>query len=74
MMQMDQFHNALRILLNLERQDLQDAGVINFDDDAAWRRFSDNPHRWFIVASDDQARALWALIESRQPASLRVAS
>lgn len=65
------FHNGMRILLNLERHDLIDAGVIQPEDAAAWRRFSDNPHRWFIVASDEQARRLWDVIERRQPERLR---
>lgn len=65
------FHNGMRILLNLERRDLIDAGVIQPDDAQAWRRFSDNPHRWFIVASDEQARRLWDVIERRQPERLR---
>lgn len=67
------FHNALRILLNLERFNLQDGGVISVRDDAAWLRFSNDPFRWFIAASDEQKRALWNVIESRQPERLKVA-
>jgi hypothetical protein len=54
------FHNALRIMLNLEREEL---GLDVF----AWETFQRDPYRWFIRASDADAERIWVLIEARQP-------
>ncbi len=63
------FHNALRTLVNLDASELIAAGVI--DEPTGFRRFEDDPYRWFIRANDARAAALWALIQSRQPEALR---
>lgn len=55
-----EFHNALRILLNLDRDDLP------FLDGRAWQRFRTDPFRFFIRADDPTADRLWAAIEARQ--------
>lgn len=65
MMTFREFHNGLRILLNLDRQDLVDAGVIRPDDHNAWGDFRRNPFRWFIQGSDTQAEKLWVLMQKR---------
>lgn len=64
------FHNALRILANLDADELIAGGVI--DEPTGFRRFEDDPYRWFIRADDARAAALWALIQSRQPEALRI--
>ena len=56
------FHNALRILFNLDADDLIGSGVLT---DKQWPEFRDNPHRWFIQADDQTAYQLWLLIVSR---------
>jgi hypothetical protein len=70
------FHNALRIMLNIDRDELVKAGVVpdivahpekHFVADEAWRQFNDSPYRFFIRIPTGQAQALWKLIESRQP-------
>jgi hypothetical protein len=62
-MTLRQFHNALRILLNIDAPDLYDA--LGRKDAIAWRSFVDNPFRWFITASDADAEAIWNLVEKR---------
>jgi len=83
-MQFDEFHNALRILLNIDYHEMEQAGV-EFGDsrtdvlggwsppgvserrEKGWAEFRDNPHRWFIQASDEDANRVWKIIEARQP-------
>ncbi len=67
-MQFAEFHNALRILLNIDRCELEVAGIIKPGDHNAWGAFHRDPFRWFIRADDSQAPKLWALIERRQRA------
>ena len=57
------FHNRLRKLLNIDMWQLVNAGVISSDDMGAWLSFCDNPWRWFIWCSDEQAQRVWAIIE-----------
>ncbi len=63
------FHNALRLLANLDPSELIAAGVI--DTILEFWRFSDDPYRFFIRADDARAAALWTLIQSHQPEVLR---
>lgn len=62
-----EFHNALRILLNLDFRDLVQAGILQPHDDARWEQFQHDPFRYFIRAGDATAERLWGLIASRQP-------
>ena len=64
------FHNALRILIHFDFDDLRAAGVL--DDLTEFRRFDDDPYRFFIRADDARAAALWTLIQSRQSEVLRI--
>lgn len=64
-MTLRQFHNGLRILLNIDCHELVAAGVIRPGDDGAWIKFREDPFRWMIRAPDPAAEALWAIIESR---------
>lgn len=54
------FHNALRILLNIDRDQFP-------GDEADWTAFRDNPHRYFMRANDEVTDALYALIEAQKP-------
>lgn len=63
------FHNALRILIHFDFDDLRAAEVL--DDLTEFRRFDDDPYRFFVRAEDARAAALWTLIQSRQPEDLR---
>jgi hypothetical protein len=62
-----EFHNALRIMLNLDQSDLVQAGVLDAKDEQGWRNLSADPFRWFIRTSDARADRFWLLIKSRQP-------
>ena len=64
-MTLREFHNALRLLLNIDMFELEEAGVIAKDDMRAWYEFRDNPWRWFITAPAQTAAKLWALMEKR---------
>ena len=69
-----EFHNALRIMLNLDRHDLKVAGVLDENwgtTDASDRiqlhAFYDDPVREVLRMPDANFDRLFALIESRQP-------
>ena len=64
-MTLREFHNGLRLLLNIDKHELVAAGVIEADDDDGWVEFRDDPHIWFICASDVMADKLWALMQTR---------
>ena len=58
------FHNALRILHNLDDRDLRLSP-------AHCEVFRQNPWRFFIICSDETAAKLWREIELTQPEELR---
>jgi hypothetical protein len=71
------FHNALRIMRNIEGFELQAAGVLdeNWGTPEASSRdqlsaFYENPYAEALRMPDANFDRLFALIESRQPASL----
>lgn len=64
-MTLREFHNGLRLLLNIDMFELEEAGVIEAGDRRDWRRFRKDPFRWFITAPDAIADRLWALMEKR---------
>lgn len=57
------FHNALRILMNIDVDQFVAAGGSIVE----WTDFRDNPHLYFVRASDAVAEALWRIAEARQP-------
>jgi len=61
-----EFHNALRILMSIDRHELEAAGVIKARDHNAWGEFRRDPFRWLIRADDTDAPKIWAIIERRQ--------
>lgn len=67
MMDASRFHNALRIMMNLDRHHLVEAGVIAATDEGAWKAFRDYPHEASLHLRDENFDRLFALIESRQP-------
>jgi hypothetical protein len=64
-MTLAKFHNALRIMLNIDMHDLVEVGIIGRDDHETWMVFRQDPYRWMIHASDARAEKLWTLIEAR---------
>lgn len=60
-MTLKRFHNALRILLSIDGPDFHEAAP-----DGDWQAFRDDPFRYLIRCDDEQAQALWKLVEARQ--------
>jgi hypothetical protein len=58
------FHNGLRILRSIDEQELAGSGV-------NWPSFRDDPVEYFIRCGDDEAAAIWRVIEGRQPRKWR---
>ena len=61
------FHNRLRVLLNIDRDELVNAGVLAEEDRASWIAFRESPWRYLIRASDEDAEKMWALVLKRAP-------
>ena len=68
-MNFNEFHNGLRILLNIDRDEVARALSPLYENAADWdesvTRFMANPHMWFIRAPDAEADAIWELVEGR---------
>ncbi len=62
-----EFHNALRVLLNIDADALEKAGVIGdpMNPSFTWEGFLQEPFRFFIYAPDSVANKLWALMQER---------
>jgi hypothetical protein len=75
-MTFDDFHHALRIMCNLDQDELVAAEVIRSGEGGFpdWDKYQVNPFRWFIRIDDERAHRLFALIEARlKPAAPRSA-
>lgn len=64
-MKFAEFHNGLRILMNIDRDELVTAGIIPHADRNKWGEFRRDPFRWLIRADDKSAAKLWAIVEKR---------
>jgi len=62
-MTFNEFHNGLRVLLNIDRDEFE--ALVDGDLTADYRRFSNNPYGWFIRVPDKHAMAIYAEIERR---------
>ena len=62
----DDFRQALRALFTLEMHELVRAGAIVREDYQTWRAFKIDPLRWFLIADDRTAEAVWCAIERRR--------
>ena len=63
-----EFHNALRILLNIDRDELEEAGVLStpvFNREDRWKAFRANPYKFFVRADTPTAQKIWGLMEKR---------
>ena len=67
-------HNALRVLMNIDRPEFEQAineaqAAIPASErdtpEEQWPRFRDDPHSWFISAPTAQAKAIWRIVEVR---------
>lgn len=70
------FHNACRILMNIDKDELENAGIIarGAVGGSDWTRFNDEPLIFIAKLGDAQYDALWALIEVRQRQTVDSAS
>lgn len=69
------FHNACRIMLNLDLDVLENAGVITpgANGGSDWKRYNQDPLMFIIKLPTERYERLWALIQSRQPEKYREA-
>lgn len=67
----ERFFNACMLLMNIDMQELVDAGIIregNRDNGGiSWKRFNDEPLIFLAKLNDQKRDALWKLLEARQP-------
>lgn len=56
-----EFHNALRILRNIDHHE------VPWMSREKWREFRSFPHNFCIRCSDADYDRIWAVIEARQP-------
>lgn len=62
------FHNALRVLRNI------DPDEVPFLDQGRWLKFEADPVSFFIRADQETADAIWAVVERRCGLSQRIAA
>jgi hypothetical protein len=63
LMTYDDFHEYLRLLSQLQRQELIHLHAFTEDDYQAWADFRRDPLRWLLRADDHRAAAVWSAIE-----------
>lgn len=62
-MNLHDFQNTLRIMLSIDRWELDEVDLdLNGDE---WTAFRNDPFRWLIRANDADAFKMWTLIEAR---------
>lgn len=59
-----QFRDALKVMMFLDRHELEEAGII-FVDDLLWKRFRAFPHEQSLRLTDDSFDLLFSLIKKR---------
>jgi hypothetical protein len=59
----DDFHDGLRLLSQLQRQELIRLHAFTADDYQAWADFKRDPLRWLLRADDHRAAQVWSAIE-----------
>ncbi len=69
----DAFRNMFAILHNLDRWELEEAGLIAAHDDDKWTRFNSNLTTFVLKLDDARLDALYSLVQERQPARYRSA-
>ena len=66
-MELRKFHNALRILLNIDRDEIE-SDRSNPITDEQWDHFRSNPFVFFIRCDDATCQQIWDVIVARQTA------
>ena len=62
-MSLQEFLNLLKKLNYLDRDKLENAGVLPRGDHNAWGTFKRNPYRFLIQAPDEIAQKIWEMID-----------
>lgn len=62
---MRRMHNQLRILMSIDRHELEAVGIIAAGDHNAWGTFVRDPFRWVIRADDVTVAKVWTIIKRR---------
>lgn len=57
------FHNRLRILMCIDKQELVEAGVLADDDTLWWKEFQNDPYRTFVRCNDETCTKLFGIIQ-----------
>lgn len=66
-MSFHEFHNGIRILLNIDKWELDEAGVdLPMTGKRSWQEFRDDPWRFFICCDTPTAMKIWSIVERRQ--------
>ena len=64
-----EFHDALRILMSISLQEMQDVGLFNgsqvFPMGLSWSVFDHNPSQAFLSMPPDMAEKVWSIVERR---------
>ena len=61
-MTLDEFHNGLRILIGIDRDELESVGITSV---VEWEKFRIDPYRYFIRTDDEKAEKIWSIAEQR---------
>lgn len=64
-MELREFHNALRVMKNIDRDELVAAGVMPRADHNEWGEFRRNPYNWFLRKPDSICKKVWGIMERR---------
>ena len=62
-----EFHSGLRALLNIDKDELENADVINdpLNPSRTWGNFKENPFQFYISSSLETLTRLWPLVSER---------
>jgi len=61
----EEFHNALRILRNIDMDELEMGGVLRKGNYDGFIEFRMDPYKWFIQAPDISSRKVFKIIQKR---------
>jgi hypothetical protein len=56
-------------ILCIERREMEAAGLIKAGNPRSWSDFRRDPYRWLLRLDEDQASALWKLIQAHNVSS-----
>jgi len=70
-----QFADLCRTMLNIDRDELENAGVLTpgktDDGGTSWKRWNDNPWVFVLKLDDERLQRLWVLLGARNPKAMQ---